>query len=117
MPSERAFVSPGRSYRTQWLKVPTGASGSSIIRVKLFAAVGAPSHESGGERSAPSQVYGLGMVPPSLKAVLFIVKTITSPPFCAETSAPADENNPPFSPFRKGGEGGFDRGLSSEPKV
>jgi GAF domain len=35
----------------------SGASGSSIIRTRLLAPLGTPSHASGGEISSPSQVY------------------------------------------------------------
>jgi hypothetical protein len=39
----------------------SGASGSSIIRTRLLAPLGTPSHASGGETSSPSQVYFEGM--------------------------------------------------------
>src|SRR5215831_9387105 len=41
----------------------SGASGSSIIRTRLLAPLGASSHASGGETSSPSQVYFEGMRP------------------------------------------------------
>src|SRR5215469_552012 len=41
----------------------SGASGSSIIRTRLLAPLGTPSHASGGETSSPSQVYFDGMRP------------------------------------------------------
>src|SRR5262249_48300915 len=41
----------------------SGASGSSIIRTRLLAPLGTPSHASGGETSSPSQVYFEGMGP------------------------------------------------------
>ena len=39
-----------------------GASGSSIIRTRLLAPLGTPSHASGGETSSPSQVYLEGII-------------------------------------------------------
>jgi hypothetical protein len=38
------------------------------MRAKLFVPVGMPLQKSGGERSAPSQVYCCGMALPEVKA-------------------------------------------------
>src|SRR6516165_12450045 len=53
---------------TQWTQTilgafGSGASGSSIIRTRLLAPSGTPSHASGGETSSAPQVYFEGMWP------------------------------------------------------
>src|SRR5207245_9253967 len=77
-PCENNIFSPfanwdlsGEIFHTvQWVKVPDGASGSSIINARLFAFLGTADIDNGGERSAPSQVNSLGIVPLFSKAVL-----------------------------------------------
>ena len=49
---------------------PPGASGSSRISASERVPVGGADHDSGGERSSPSQVWRRGMVPPGAKAPL-----------------------------------------------
>src|SRR5208282_5788083 len=52
------------SNAAQWRNTPDGASGSSMTRTRLFVPSGNPDHVSGGEISAPSQVYCDGISPP-----------------------------------------------------
>src|SRR5262249_29019635 len=64
--SGKLLVSGGMLYTTQWTQTilgafGSGASGSSIIRTRLLAPLGTPSHASGGETSSASQVYLEGM--------------------------------------------------------
>src|SRR2546430_13582989 len=68
--SASCVVAAGRSYSTQCTQVPAGASGSSAISATVTVPGGAPLQPSGGDTSAPSHVYLLGMVAPSLKAGL-----------------------------------------------
>src|SRR5215471_4893164 len=58
----------------------SGASGSSIIRTRLLAPLGASSHASGGETSSPSQVYFEGMWPFCWKAGDFRVMAMAAFP-------------------------------------
>src|SRR5512133_1879581 len=63
----------GRSYSTQCTHVilgalGSGASGSSTTRASDFVPAGTPVHASGGEASPPSQVYWIGISPPSWNA-------------------------------------------------
>ena len=51
----------------QWFHVPPGASGSSMIRAKLFVSGGSPDQRKGGEMSLPSHVNRLGIAAPSAK--------------------------------------------------
>src|SRR4051812_49405003 len=67
----------GRLKSTRCSKVPFGASGSSTMMATLFAFDGTTDHEIGGETLRPSQVYSLGIIPPSLKAVDVTVKDST----------------------------------------
>jgi hypothetical protein len=69
----------GMSKITQCTQVPMGASGSSQTRAKLLVPAGLPDHSSGGEKSAPSQVYFAGIISPLPKALLVI--SIGFPPF------------------------------------
>src|SRR6266481_1235664 len=68
--SAKSVAVIGKSYRTQCTQVPTGASGSSQIRARPFTPAGTPLHCSGGEMSAPSHVYLVGIVCPAWKAEL-----------------------------------------------
>src|SRR5438876_595278 len=68
--SASCMVAAGRSNSTQCTQVPAGASGSSAISAKVTVPGGAPLQPSGGDTSAPSHVYLLGIVAPSLKAAL-----------------------------------------------
>ena len=54
----------GRSYATQCVQVPEGASGSSAMRAKLSVLAGGSPHCNAGEMSEPSQVNFLGIAPP-----------------------------------------------------
>ncbi len=47
----------------QWWNTPDGASGSSTTTMRLWVPLGRPDHVSGGEMSAPSQVYCDGISP------------------------------------------------------
>src|SRR5437868_4159062 len=58
----------GRLSNTRCSKVPRGASGSSTRTATLLVSGGTAAHEIGGETLRPSQVYSLGMIPPSLNA-------------------------------------------------
>src|SRR5262245_62171711 len=82
------------SNSTQCVNVPPGASGSSAISAKLCAA-GAPSQRSGGETSAPSQVYVAGIAAPSANAVLVSVKVTGAPPVVLASGAGAAGAAPP----------------------
>src|SRR5438445_4939201 len=73
-PGARAGASVGTSKSTQCVNVPLGASGSSTINAKLFVLPPVTSlnvdQARAGEVLSPSQVYVVGMVPPSAKAEL-----------------------------------------------
>src|SRR5262249_48836912 len=75
-PLSTASGSPLRSggipTSTQCTQVPTGASGSSTIRTKLFVCAGAPVQSSAGERSGPSAVNRAGIASPLANAGLVI---------------------------------------------
>ena len=58
----------------QCVHVPTGASGSSAMRANDCVPAGASFHCNAGETSAPSQLYFLGIAPPSANAVVFSAK-------------------------------------------
>src|SRR6056297_4347590 len=60
----------------QWVKVPPGASGSSIITAMLSPSERILLIVSGGEMSCPSAVYFLGIISPSLKALEVIFKSL-----------------------------------------
>ena len=70
----------GMFQRSQWVQVPPGASGSSAISVSDCVREGAPSQVSSGERSAPSQVYLVGMTPPLGNEVDFKAKDMGRSP-------------------------------------
>src|SRR5438105_15320032 len=53
----------------QCVNVPFGASGSSTRIAMLFALAGTFDHASGGDFSAPSQVYSLGIASFALNAL------------------------------------------------
>src|SRR5262245_38697793 len=72
---------PGMSNSTQWVNVPPGASGSSTIKTKLWAA-GWPSQRSGGALFSPSQVCLTGIASPSAKLGLLRVNATGVPPLC-----------------------------------
>jgi hypothetical protein len=63
--SERLLSLAGILKITQCVKMPLGASGSSIISATLFVSLGAPLQVKGGEIPSPTQVYLEGMRPPS----------------------------------------------------
>jgi len=63
---------------TQWVKVPIGASGSSIINANAAVPFGGFSHASGGDTFLPSQVYSFGIASPFLKAGLVSRKAVVS---------------------------------------
>lgn len=70
---------------SQWIQALPGASGSSAIRTRLFAALGKLSMRNGGFMFEPSQVYLAGIFPPSRNA-LFVTFSVnrdcsTSSPF------------------------------------
>ena len=79
-PSGKAVVWAGRSKRTQWVHVPTGASGSSTIIAKHCIPSGGAVHVSVGETSAPSQVNFVGIFSPFEKLGLEIANVIGRPP-------------------------------------
>jgi hypothetical protein len=59
----RNWVFCGGIFHTiQWVKVPIGASGSSMIIARLFVSFGMPEIPRGGKRSEPSQVYSEGIM-------------------------------------------------------
>src|SRR6266404_1582254 len=64
------------SKAAQWRNTPEGASGSSITTTRLWVPFGSPDHVSGGEISAPSQVYCGGISPPSGIAGLASIRGI-----------------------------------------
>jgi hypothetical protein len=57
----------------------SGASGSSTMSTRLFAAAGTPDQASGGEMSCPSQVYFDGICPPPAKTVDVSVSVMDQP--------------------------------------
>src|SRR5271156_4541647 len=71
VPASRRCVRAGRSYSTQWTQSPDGASGSSTTTAIVWVFLGTPVHPSGGDWSAPVQVYAAGIVAPAAKAELF----------------------------------------------
>jgi hypothetical protein len=87
-PSGKALAWVGRSKRTQWVQVPTGAPGSSAINVKLCVPGGGVVHESAGETSEPSQVNFVGIFRPFEKLGLEIANVMGSAPCRYPTGAP-----------------------------
>src|SRR3990170_8032270 len=79
-PSGRLSAVDPRPYSTQCVKVPPGASGSSMISAYAFVSAGAPSQASGGETLSPSQVKRVGIVSPLPNASLVSEKAVASPP-------------------------------------
>src|SRR6266542_2919277 len=73
-------ASGGIFHAIQCVHVPTGASGSSAIRASDLVPAGAPAHVSPSERSDPSQVYFLGIVPPSENPVVLTENDMAWPP-------------------------------------
>src|SRR5260370_20834180 len=71
----------------QWVKSPTGASGSSTMSARLFASAGAPSIRNSGLTFCPFLLNFSGIVPPSWNAELLIF--IFAPPAANATSAVA----------------------------
>ena len=65
-PASRA----GRLNTTQCDQVPPGASGSSHISASVRDFSGTPDHARSGDRSEPSQVNLLGIIPSSVNAEL-----------------------------------------------
>src|ERR1700730_16342416 len=57
----------------------SGASGSSTMRARVWARPGTPDHSNGGDLSAPSHVYAVGIAPPLLKAGEVKVIVMTAP--------------------------------------
>src|SRR5690606_41760525 len=66
--------STGKFQIRQCVKVPFGASGSSIIKARLCVSFGILPNSSWGLMFSPSQVYFSGMCWPSKKAALHKVK-------------------------------------------
>src|SRR5262249_9786416 len=60
----------------QWRNTPEGASGSSTTNTRLWVPLGRLDHVSGGEISAPSQVYCAAISPPGGIAGLVSIKGI-----------------------------------------
>src|SRR3990170_4162119 len=79
-PSGRLSAVDPRPYSTQCVKVPPGASGSSMTSANAFVSAGAPSQASGGETLSPSQVYSAGIVSSLPNASLTSEKAVASPP-------------------------------------
>ena len=69
-PCGRCWRRAGRLKRTQWVKAPPGASGSSTSRANATVFDGTPLQESAGERFSPSQVKRAGIALPDAKAPL-----------------------------------------------
>src|SRR5215217_9036169 len=63
---------------SQWMNRPPGASGSSRISARERLPVGGAVHDSGGERSSPSQVWRRGIAPPTAKALLVSSNSTTA---------------------------------------
>src|SRR5208337_1914026 len=76
----------GRSYTTQWTKVPEGASGSSSMMAKLWVPDGGSVQARAGETSAASQVNRLGMKPPGVNELVFS-SILEEGVFCPQTLA------------------------------
>src|SRR6202007_2408550 len=89
-----------KSNNTQCTHVPTGASGSSIIRAKLCVFAGGSFQFSLGETSGPSQVNFFGMVSPAEKALLPISNGIVFP-FCCAKRIVATQNEKPSIRHRR----------------
>ena len=92
-PSARPPVSGGMPQASQWMNRPPGASGSSRISPRERLPVGGAVHDSGGERSSPSQVWRRGIAPPTAKALLVSRNSTTatlslSPPSFAAARPP-----------------------------
>jgi hypothetical protein len=68
------------SYKSQWVHVPAGASGSSTTKAKLRVAAGSPDHSRDGETSAPSREWSDGMGAPLGKAAEKRVKGMGGKP-------------------------------------
>src|SRR6266446_8409934 len=79
-PSGKAVVWAGKLKKTQWVHVPTGASGSSAINVKLCVPGGSAVHISSGETSVPSQVNFVVIFPPFEKLGLEITNVMERAP-------------------------------------
>src|SRR5207245_3071734 len=69
-PFENPVLLVGIFHTIQCVKVPIGASGSSIINARLFAFAGTLEIDNGGEMLLPSQVNSDGIVPLFSKAEL-----------------------------------------------
>src|ERR1035437_4126440 len=88
----------GMLYSTQSTQVlcgaaGSGASGSSTISAKLFAAGGISDQDKGGETFLPSQVWVAGMLLPALNADEVRVRLITCSLFPDPASAAAAIND------------------------
>src|SRR5438309_8147377 len=90
VPWANSRVVAGKFQTTQWINVPEGASGSSMIRAKLLVPGGGSVQESGGEVSAPSQVNSLGISPPFLNAVLCKANPMCLAPGCVWDATGSD---------------------------
>src|SRR6187200_3722464 len=82
------------SYTTQCTQVcfgaaGSGASGSSTIIAKLFVPSGASDHASGGDVSAPSQVWTVGIAPFGGNADDVSVSAVAVPPSIGAASTAA----------------------------
>src|SRR5215469_10879836 len=84
-----SVVPGGMFHMIQCVQVPTGASGSSAISASDWVRGGAPAQLNSGERSGPSHVYFLEIVPPLGNAVALIVNDIAPPP-CVKSPYCAD---------------------------
>src|SRR5437867_1973189 len=69
-PLESSVLLIGIFHKVQCVKVPIGASGSSIINARLFAFLGTSDMDKGGDTLLPSQVNSEGIVPLFAKAKL-----------------------------------------------
>jgi hypothetical protein len=100
-------VVTGRLNTTQWVKVPLGASGSSMIRATLAALAGTPVQVSGMGVLLPRQENLTGIIAPAANAGLRTVIVaapdgaavgVASP---AEVAAGPDPVDPPQAASRR----------------
>ena len=77
-PSPSPPLSGVMAQASQWMNRPPGTSGSSSISTSERVPAGGADHNSGGERSSPSQVWRRGMVPPAATALLVSENSATA---------------------------------------
>src|SRR5580658_9780182 len=82
-PAGRLAVWAGIFQRSQWAKLPEGASVSSTMMARVWVRAGAPVQASSGDWLAPSQVLARGISAESLKAEEFRVNAAAGGWDCA----------------------------------